>query len=137
MKQSIYIIGGIIIALVILQTIDTAPNMSVAEPDTCFSIDDCKVAINEGFCDVEFDCILGKCAERQIPCPAPEEKCYTGKDEDNDGKIGCKDEDCYQSIYCPCSMASYVLCQPGKCYCGTGTDADWIEYGGTFYCQCR
>ena len=127
-KQKLYIL--IIIIVIIIATNSKVQKQSVA-PD-CFTKEDCKVSIPKGYCEVNYDCIVGKCYHEFILCP---EQCYGGEDEDKDGLIDCDDQDCYDSPYCHCSQASFTKCKIGRCYCPEGTLPHWVVAENNF-CGC-
>lgn len=134
MKKEIIFILIIIIGISAVSTYKSS-TFSVVNIDTCFTDEDCRIQVEKDFCDVEFRCVEGKCASRQVECPIPDEVCYSGIDEDEDGLIGCKDPDCFNSIYCPCENAVFSTCRPGGCYCGIGTRPRWVV-SETNYCIC-
>jgi len=124
-----------VIALIILvytmQPSDKQANFSIAP--SCFEHEECKVQIEEGYCDVEYQCISGKCYSHQIRCP---EICDNGIDDDFDSKIDCRDFDCYNSIHCPCSRADYNQCILEQCYCPEGLNPRWAVAEEGHWCAC-
>ena len=98
----------------------------------CFEKADCFAPIKQGYCNIRFDCIQGKCARENVLCP---EICDSGKDEDLDKKIDCSDSDCWSSPLCSCEIASFNVCQAGTCWCPEGKSSRWFV-GDTNYCTC-
>ena len=127
-KRKLFILVGLI--LVIMMINYKSEPQSVA-PE-CFEKADCIVPVQEGYCHVIYDCVVGRCYSEQIRCP---EICYGGKDEDQDGLIDCKDSDCFNSVHCPCEQVSFNVCNSRKCYCSTGSP-QWIVFEGDSWCQC-
>ena len=94
-KRNLYILVTVILILALLGKDDTSIPIQSVIPE-CFEHEDCKVPILQGYCDVSYGCVSGKCYSEQIKCP---EVCYSGEDEDMDNLIDCKDSDCFYSIY--------------------------------------
>lgn len=127
---------GIIIIITFLSLItiidDNKTSTQMVAP-ACFEKQDCAIPIQQGYCGVDYDCIVGKCYSRQILCP---EECIGKEDEDMDGKIDCDDEDCFDSPYCHCSKMSFGKCIPGRCYCQVGIP-HWVVLDEDSWCECR
>lgn len=101
---------------------------------SCFSKEECKVSVKKGYCEVEYDCVVGACYSHDILCP---ETCFGGKDEDKDGLTDCSDPDCYKSTECGCWMMGFDVCKKGNCFCQSGTSSHWKIYeDGTNACEC-
>jgi len=98
----------------------------------CFDREDCAVPVKEGYCSVRYDCIVGKCYHDDIKCS---EDCANNKDDDMDGLIDCNDNDCYTSVWCPCSLMSHSKCYLGRCYCESGTPK-WFVSEERNWCGC-
>lgn len=112
------------------------PTLDKPEPQTvvpeCFEKADCLRLITEGFCNVRFDCIQGKCYSDDVLCP---ETCNSGKDDDMDGLIDCDDDDCWDNPLCHCSIMDFNECAFGRCYCPGDSRPRWhIE--ATNFCRC-
>jgi len=139
MKTQTIILGIVVLSLFIFSSysLDKKDTFAIVTDDTCFSDIDCKLDIEKGFCDVMYQCVNGRCAIRQIPCPPPDEICSSGFDEDEDGLVGCRDPDCFNTIYCPCSVASFTQCRQNGCFCPAPTNPRWIIFGDDHYCQCQ
>ena len=129
MNRKLLIIAGLILVVLVIG-IKTEPQ-TVAPG--CFEESDCIAPVQEGYCEVRYDCIVGKCYSEQIRCP---EVCYGWKDEDFDGLIDCKDQDCYNSPHCPCEQASFNRCSKGSCYCSSGSPR-WFVSDVGHWCQCN
>ena len=129
-NRNIYIL---VILLVILVFTNYKPVPSIAIGDiSCFEKEDCKQSIHTGYCDIKYDCVVGKCYIDNIRCP---EICSGGIDEDMNGLIDCDDTACFNSIYCDCSISGYTHCYPGQCYCQSGSPQWWSSNNGNG-CQC-
>lgn len=126
-KRKLFILLGLTLVIMI---INYKSKPQIVAPE-CFAKEDCIVPIQEGYCSVRYDCIVGKCYSEQVRCP---EICYGFKDEDYDGRIDCRDEDCFDSKHCPCGQASFNFCIQGKCYCETGSPRWFV--GEEHWCQC-
>lgn len=131
-KRKIYISAIILFFVILYIDLDTSIPIQSVAPE-CFEKEDCKVFIEEGYCEVKYDCIRGKCYSEQIRCP---EICYGGIDEDKDNLIDCKDSDCFNSVYCPCINIGYNACLKGECYCSSGNPT-WIVESGEGRCICN
>ena len=123
----------IIVSLIIfIFIIENKVKQQAVAPE-CFEKEDCIVPVQEGYCEVRYDCEVGKCFREQIKCP---EICYGFNDEDNDNLIDCRDPDCFNSVYCPCEQASFNFCVEGKCYCPSGKSSLWIVEFDESWCDC-
>lgn len=116
-KKSIWILIGIIILIIVLDK----PEPQTVVPE-CFERADCFRLITEGYCNVNFDCIQGKCYDEDVLCP---EICDSGEDEDLDGIIDCDDTDCWSNPLCSCTTASFTECAIGRCYCPGNSEPRW------------
>ena len=121
----------LIVMIIILANMESKVGKQTVAPE-CFEKEDCFEYVKPLYCGVMYDCVAGKCYVEHIKC---QEICYGGEDEDLDGIIDCKDSDCFDSVYCPCSRASYNWCVPGYCYCQSGSPR-WFVYEGGHYCRC-
>ena len=122
----------LVVLISILLVIGIKPKLQSVAP-SCFEKLDCIVPVQLGFCEVQFDCVVGTCYEEQINCP---EVCFGWQDEDADGLIDCKDPDCFNSKHCPCEQASFNRCNTNQCYCSSGAPK-WIIFEGQHWCQCN
>ncbi len=127
-KRKLLILAGLILLIMIINYKSQPQTVAPA----CFSEEDCIVPVQSGYCDVGYDCIVGKCYSEQFRCP---EICYGFKDEDYDNLIDCRDPDCFDSKHCPCEQASFNQCKNFQCYCGTGS-SQWFVVEGEHWCQC-
>ncbi len=128
-NKQLILIFGVLILIAMLDSPETQNQTVIPE---CFEKADCWRPITEEYCNVEFDCIQGKCYTSDVLCP---ELCGTGEDEDKDGYIDCADDDCWDSIYCDCSIMNFNECVTGRCYCASGIPR-WHITGGGNYCWC-
>ena len=126
-NRKVYIL---VILILVLVSINYSSQPQSVVP-SCFQKEDCKVPIRPGYCDVEYDCISGKCFSQQILCP---ELCYGNSDEDEDTLFDCDDPDCFDSEFCDCEDMSFVKCAIGRCYCEFG-QPHWVV-GETNWCAC-
>ena len=137
-KKLIWIIGGILLLAIAVQYKERKASLQTVVPDLtkggCFERSDCFISIKEGYCNVKFDCVAGKCASEDILCP---ETCNSGKDDDLDGYADCGDTDCWNSPSCSCTIMDFNECATGRCYCEPGTNPRWhiTESEGNF-CAC-
>ena len=125
----------IVSAVVLLLSITTQDNdekMAQSIVPECFEKEDCKRYPADGYCSVDYDCVIGKCYATDVRCP---EVCGTGIDEDYDGLIDCDDTDCWNDPYCHCSRMSFNDCATGRCYCPAGSVPRW-HIGDTNWCAC-
>lgn len=111
----------ILITAIIILTILEKPEPQIIAP-SCFSKEDCKQPVRRDYCDVDYDCIIGKCYSFDVKCP---EDCGIKGDEDLDGKADCDDDDCWETPYCPCRLLSFNYCAVGRCYCPRGMVPKW------------
>ena len=110
--------------------------LSVINYRGCFEKLDCKVPLKVGYCNVDYGCISGKCYSTYTKCKI-EELCYDKIDNDKDKLIDCKDDDCFKSQYCHCTMAEYRECISQQCYCPRGELASWVKVADIdAWCQC-
>jgi len=131
-KSTIRKLFILVIALILLTSLNYRPKMQSVVP-TCFDKEECAVPLQKGYCDVKYDCVVGKCYSEQIKCP---EICYGGLDEDMDSYIDCNDEDCFSSIYCSCYQADYNHCVTKSCYCAQGSGV-WVISEKFTGCLCQ
>jgi hypothetical protein len=130
-NKLMWLFTGILLLMLMTQQSNISPQ-TVAP--SCFEKEECRVAPKSDYCSVEFDCIQGQCIRNDIRCP---ETCNSGKDDDLDGAIDCKDTDCWDSPLCHCSATDFNECAIGRCYCETGTDPRWHVGGdGVNFCGC-
>ena len=130
-NRNIYILVIVLICIALYGIKDTDIPLQTVAP-MCFENNDCRVAVQSGYCDVNYGCVSGKCYSTQIKCP---EICYDGEDNDMDNLIDCDDSDCFDSAYCPCINARYDLCLTSSCYCNSG-QGEWLVINGLGGCQC-
>lgn len=122
----------LLVTIVALLSINYKPSPQTVVP-SCFTQEDCRIAIPEGYCDSTYNCIVGKCTSQLIRCP---ETCYGLKDDDYDKLTDCKDPDCFNSPYCPCQIKSYNECVYGKCYCPENSVPLWYVFEEGHQCIC-
>lgn len=114
----------IVILIIILSNIDYKSSSQTIVPQ-CFEKEDCKVSMPKGYCEITYNCVIGKCYHSFTKCA---EICAQPGDEDLDGLSDCKDPDCYNSPYCPCDGASHDICLKWQCYCPEGMKPTWFSY---------
>lgn len=122
----------IIIGALIVITQLSAPAPQTVAP-SCFSKEDCWQPIKEGYCGVDYDCVIGKCYSEDIGCP---EECGNNVDDDADGLIDCQDSDCWDDVYCHCSFMGHQDCREGRCFCPAGKQPKWFILESSNYCEC-
>ena|SRR3990167_2850173 len=136
-KKIVWIIGGIILLAAILQYQGGKGTIQAVVPnllaDGCFEKADCFAPIKQGYCNIRFDCIQGRCATENVLCP---EICDSGKDEDLDTKVDCSDSDCFNSPLCSCEIASFNVCKAGTCWCPEGKSSQWFVGADNNFCSC-
>jgi len=127
-KNIIWTIGIIILAILVIRGTQTPASTIAPE---CFSKEECFKPPTYGYCGMEYDCIVGKCYYKDIPCP---EICNNKMDDDMDTLIDCKDPDCSKTRSClpHCLVASFGGCKQGECWCDIGTPK-WFPAEG---CRC-
>ena len=132
-KQIIWAIALIFVLALFLKTEEPKKEgLPIGVSADCTDKEECKLATPVGYCNVIYDCEVGKCYHEFIRCP---ELCYTLDDEDYDGLAGCSDPDCYDSKFCPCDRASFNVCNAGTCYCSSGSPR-WVTGEENSWCQC-
>lgn len=133
-KQKLWWIIGIIFLISLISNMAIKPQAIVPDlsKEGCFVKEDCYKPITTGYCNVKFDCVIGKCSYEDVRCP---EECGIAGDEDLDGLSDCNDNDCWNSPYCHCSIMEYQDCKSGNCFCPEPTKPHWlVENIG--YCVC-
>lgn len=120
-----------VMMVVILFSVSYNNQQTVAP--SCFEKEMCKKAVPVGYCEIQYDCIEGKCWYDNKRCP---EVCYGGHDEDYDNYIDCKDSDCWNSPHCPCENAGYDECKINGCYCSKGVPT-WTITTEDNFCLCK
>ena len=134
-KMWLLVVAVIIVGIITDYQVKEMSMVTLKQYGGCFEREDCKITVKKGYCDVAYDCISGKCYASYKECPKPVELCYNNMDDDNDTLIDCKDNDCYKSIYCPCSRATYNYCARDTCYCSNGSPK-WFVSSDDAWCQC-
>ncbi len=131
-NQKVFI--SLITVTILILVFNSPKKGMVVSMETCFEDKDCIVPIQEGYCDVKYMCYIGRCYSEQVPCP---EICYDGIDNSLNGLIDCDDPECFDSVYCPCTIMRYEHCYPGRCYCPEGYGPKWALFeDGDSRCIC-